>query len=71
LAISRPRQPSALGQAAPGVGLDAPGDPPEQELLVVRARLLAEDFAVLVLELHDGHLAQALDLFADAAGLVE
>jgi hypothetical protein len=38
---------------------------------VVRARLLAKDFAVLVLELPDGRLVQALDLFADAVGLVE
>src|SRR5581483_3291467 len=53
----------ALGEATPGVGLDAPGDAAKQELLVIRARLLAEHLAVLLLELRRGQVAQGLDLF--------
>jgi hypothetical protein len=53
---------------ATGVGLDAPSDATEEGLLVVRAGLLAEDLAVLVLEMPGSHLAQALDLLADGPG---
>jgi hypothetical protein len=60
---------SALGQAAPGVGPAAPGDTPEEELHVVRARFLAEDLALLLLQAPGGHPAQALDLFAGAGGI--
>jgi len=42
----------ALGEAAPRVRLDAPGDAAEQELLVIRARLLAEDLSIFLLELY-------------------
>ena len=54
----------AFGESAPGVRLDAPGDSPEQELLVIGSAGFAEDLAVLVLELADGQVAQALDLFS-------
>ena len=54
-----------LRDPAPCVRLDAPGDAPEQELLVVGSGVLAEDLAVLVLELRRGHMTQALDLFSD------
>jgi hypothetical protein len=54
-----------LRKAAPGVGLDAPGDAAEQELLVIRARLLAEHLAVLLLELRRGEVAEGLDLLSN------
>src|SRR5579883_2082188 len=44
----------ALGQAAPRVRLDAPGDAAEQELLVIGSGFLAEHLAVLLLELRRG-----------------
>jgi hypothetical protein len=47
------------------VHLDAPGDAAEEELLVIGSGLLAEDLAVLFLELRRGQVAEALDLLAD------
>ena len=44
----------ALGEATPRVRLDAPGEAPEEELLVAGSGLLAEDLAVLLLELRRG-----------------
>src|SRR5581483_2671021 len=38
----------AFGEAAPRVRLDAPGDAPEQELLMIGSRLLAEHLPVLL-----------------------
>ncbi len=40
-----------------------PGDPPKQELLVVRAGLFAEHLQVLLAELADCHPAQRINLF--------
>jgi hypothetical protein len=54
--------PGALRQATFGASLDAPGDPPEQKLLVVGPRFLAEHFDVLAAQLADRHPAQLLDL---------
>src|ERR1017187_750092 len=53
----------ALGEAAFGQRLNSPGDPPKQELLVVRAGLLAEHLQVLLLELTCRHPAQRLNFF--------
>jgi len=44
----------ALGEATPRVRLDAPGEAAEEELLVAGSGLLAEDLAVLLLELRRG-----------------
>jgi len=54
-----------LRESTPRIRLDTPGDTAEQELLVVGSGVLAEDLAVLVLELRGGHMTQALDLFSD------
>src|SRR6266566_4448116 len=53
--LQRP-PPRSLGEAAPGVRLQAPGDPPEEELLVARPALLAKRLLVLLLELPDRHV---------------
>jgi hypothetical protein len=53
------------GEPAPRVRLNAPGEAPEQELLVIGSRFLTEHLAVSVLELANGQMAQALDLFLD------
>jgi len=55
----------ALRKAAPGVGLDAPGDAAEQELFVVGSGLFTEDFPVLLFEPRGTQVAQTLDLLAD------
>ncbi|GIU75839.1 MAG: hypothetical protein KatS3mg004_2926 [Bryobacteraceae bacterium] len=55
----------ALGQAAPRVGLNAPGYASEQKLLVIGSGLLAEDLAVLFLELGRGQATERLDLLSD------
>ena len=52
-----------LGEAALGQCLDAPGDPPKQELFVIRSGLLAEHLKVLLAELADCHPAQLINLF--------
>jgi hypothetical protein len=52
----------AFGKPSFGQCLDAPGDPPEQELPVVRPGLLAEHLDVLLLKLPDGHAAEFGDL---------
>jgi len=52
-----------LGQAALGQRLDAPGDPPKQEPLVVRAGFFAEHLRVLLAELADRHPTRRLNLF--------
>jgi hypothetical protein len=54
-----------LRESTPRIRLDTPGDTAEQELLVVGSGGLAEDLAVLVLELRGGQAAQAFDLFCD------
>src|SRR5207247_7696697 len=55
LAISSAPAACSLGAAAPGVRLQTPGDPPDEELLVIRAARLANGFQVFVLELPDRH----------------
>ena len=57
----------AFGQAAFGEGLDTPGDPPVEELLVVGAGLLAEDLGVLLAELGHGQPAEFRDLIFNRA----
>ncbi len=53
----------AFREAAVGVRLHAPGDPPEEKLFVIRPARFTEDFVVLLLELPDRHVLQGLDLF--------
>jgi hypothetical protein len=57
-AVSRP-----LGEATLSQRLNAPSDPPKQELLVIRSGLLAESLNVLLSELADCHPAQLVNLF--------
>jgi hypothetical protein len=52
-------------ETSPGVCLQAPGDAPEEELLVIRAARFPESFPVLLLELADGHVAEGFNLFMD------
>jgi hypothetical protein len=52
-------------KSAPRVRLQAPGDPAEKKLLVARPARLAEGLPVLVLELPDRHVTQALDLLSN------
>src|ERR1035438_4551417 len=53
-----------FGEAAPRVRLHPPGDAPEEKLLVVRPAGFTEDFAVLLLELPDRHVAQGFNPLA-------
>jgi hypothetical protein len=69
LAISSARRRRAFREASLRVRLDAPGDPPEQKLLMIRTAFLAEDLAVLVLELAHGHVPEPLDLFPQGRGV--
>jgi len=57
--------PRPLGQPAFRVGLHPPRDPADQELLVVRPRLLAEDHGVLQPQFAHGHPPQFAHLLAD------
>jgi len=54
--------PGPLGEVAFGEGLEPPGDPLAQKVLVVGARLFAEDLEVLLPELPDRHPGEAHDL---------
>jgi hypothetical protein len=47
----------AFGKATLGEGLDAPGDPAIQDLLVVGPGLLSEDQGILLADLGHGHAA--------------
>ena len=59
-AAARPLRETALGER-----LNPPGDAAEQELLVIRARLLAEHFDVLLTELAGRHVAQRFNFLPD------
>ena len=55
----------AFRQAALCQRLNPPGDAAEQEVLVVRPRLLAEHLGVLLFQLAHRHVAQRFNLFPD------
>ena len=48
-----------------GVCLDALADAPKQEQLVARAAFLAENLAILVFELANGHMPEAVNLLPE------
>lgn len=54
--------PGPLGEVAFGEGLEPPGDLLAQKVLVVGARLFAEDLEVLLPDLPDRHPGEAHDL---------
>jgi hypothetical protein len=64
LAISSARW-RARSERPPSASAWIPGDPPEQELLMVRARFLAEDLPVFLVQLAHGHVPQILNLLAN------
>jgi hypothetical protein len=52
----------AFGEPAFGHRLYAQGDPPKQELFVIRSGLLSENLQVFLAELADPHGAQFVNL---------